>query len=69
MGSARTENWVPFFPFFFQRAGPMPIENSFTVTPHSRAAIKWPHSWAAMSRPNNRIARIIYIEKPFLRDC
>ncbi len=34
----------------------MPMENSFTCTPLSFAARKWPSSWTAISTPKTRMA-------------
>ena len=44
----------------------MPMENSWTVTPQRRAAMKWPHSWAAMRTPKSRMAMIIYMVLGYL---
>ena len=65
MGRARMVNWVPFLPIFFHSTGPMPMANSWTVTPQRRAAMKCPHSWAAIRMPNSKIARMIYIYSAF----
>ena len=45
---------------FFHRAGPMPMENSLTVTPQALAARKWPSSWTAISTPKMKMATRIY---------
>ncbi len=75
MGRARRENWVCFhlsqesasLGLLFQITGPMPMANSWTVTPHSRAAMKWPHSWAAIKIPKRRMANRIYMVLPLCR--
>ena len=47
---------------FFQRAGPMNMENSLTWTPESFAAAKWPNSWIKIRKLNKRIAKRTLID-------
>jgi hypothetical protein len=44
----------------FQMAGPMKMENSFTLTLNSLAVRKCPSSWTMIRMPKIKIAKRIY---------
>ena len=60
IGRARRLIMVPFLLSRWKSTGPMPMENSKTFTPHSRAAMKCPHSCTPIRTPNITMARRIY---------